>query len=195
MPQLREQLYQRLVYERAQETLQGEERAAKRAERKVMAKADAARRRRAAQQQFLYTIPLSPKAGQTVEVYYNPDLTVLRGRPEIYMRGCWNRWAAGLCMLACLCLPLLAPACSCLLLLAPACSCLLLLPGSRAVHVCTPLTTACHNPRSPLPPPSNTPPLPPCPQVAAPRVLPASAHDARHARRHRLPAGQRAGAL
>jgi starch synthase len=90
--QLVDQLYQRLVYERAEETLQGEERAAKRAERKVMMKADAAKQRRSAQQQFLYTIPLTPRAGQEVEVFYNPDLTVLRGRPEIYLRGCWNRW-------------------------------------------------------------------------------------------------------
>lgn len=27
-----------------------------------------------------------------VQVYYNPDNTVLRGRPEAWLRGGWNRW-------------------------------------------------------------------------------------------------------
>ena len=27
-----------------------------------------------------------------VQVYYNPDSTVLRGRPEAWLRGGWNRW-------------------------------------------------------------------------------------------------------
>lgn len=51
-----------------------------------------ARRRREAQQEFLYTMPIRPQAGQICELYYNPDLTPLRGRPEIYVRGAFNRW-------------------------------------------------------------------------------------------------------
>ena len=31
-------------------------------------------------------------AGKPVEVYYNPDETVLRGRPEVYVSGSYNRW-------------------------------------------------------------------------------------------------------
>ena len=26
------------------------------------------------------------------QVYYNPDNTVLRGRPQAWLRGGWNRW-------------------------------------------------------------------------------------------------------
>ena len=26
------------------------------------------------------------------QVFYNPDNTVLRGRPEAWLRGGWNRW-------------------------------------------------------------------------------------------------------
>ena len=42
--------------------------------------------------EILYTVPSKPEAGQLVEVYYNPELTSLRGRPEIYLHGSWNRW-------------------------------------------------------------------------------------------------------
>ena len=41
----------------------------------------------------LYTDPVTPRAGEPVTVFYNPDATVLRGRPEVWLRGCWNRWA------------------------------------------------------------------------------------------------------
>ena len=40
----------------------------------------------------LYTDPVTPRAGESVTVFYNPDATVLRGRPEVWLRGCWNRW-------------------------------------------------------------------------------------------------------
>lgn len=40
------------------------------------------KRRREKMHASLYTIPLTPVAGQPVDVYYNPDLTVLRG-------ACW----------------------------------------------------------------------------------------------------------
>ena len=46
--------------------------------------------------QVLYTNPVTPRAGEDVTVFYNPDITVLRGRPEIYLRGCWNRCCTGL---------------------------------------------------------------------------------------------------
>jgi starch synthase len=55
--------------------------------------ARAARKHRTVQRQKLYTIPATPRAGDVVEVFYNPDVTVLRGRPDIWMRGSWNRFA------------------------------------------------------------------------------------------------------
>lgn len=58
----------------------------------MLLRADAQRKRRSSQRKVLYTNPLVPKAGETCEVYYNPDMTVLSGRPEVYMRGSWNRW-------------------------------------------------------------------------------------------------------
>lgn len=54
--------------------------------------AAALRRRRALQRQVLYTKPVTARAGEPVQVYYNPDNTVLRGRPETWLRGGWNRW-------------------------------------------------------------------------------------------------------
>ena len=36
-----------------------------------------------------------PRAGEPVTIYYNPDNTVLRGRPDIWVRGSWNRWQQG----------------------------------------------------------------------------------------------------
>ena len=65
--------------------------AAKKAGERVLLRAEAQRKRRALQRKVLYTNPLVPKAGETCEVYYNPDMTVLEGRPEVYMRGSWNR--------------------------------------------------------------------------------------------------------
>jgi len=35
------------------------------------------------------------QAGQTVELFYNPDLTPLRGRPTIQLQGGFNRWGHG----------------------------------------------------------------------------------------------------
>ena len=41
------------------------------------------RKRRALQRQVLYTRPVRPAAGEALTVFYNPDATVLRGRPEV----------------------------------------------------------------------------------------------------------------
>lgn len=71
--------------------------AAKRAHERVLARARAQRRRREVQRTMLYTDPVTPRAGQTVTVYYNPDATVLRGRPEVWLRGSWNRCHRMLC--------------------------------------------------------------------------------------------------
>lgn len=53
--------------------------------------AKAGKKRRELQRQVLFTMPIRPKAGQSVRVYYNPDVTTLRGRPEAWLRGGWNR--------------------------------------------------------------------------------------------------------
>jgi starch synthase len=49
-------------------------------------------RRRELQRRVLYTSPLEPVAGQLCDVFYNPDATTLRGRPDVFVRGAWNRW-------------------------------------------------------------------------------------------------------
>lgn len=41
--------------------------------------------------QILYTHPVTPRAGEEATVFYNPDITVLRGRPEVYLRASFNR--------------------------------------------------------------------------------------------------------
>ena len=43
-----------------------------------------------------------------VTMFYDPDATVLRGRPETWVRGCWNRWTHAQCFLPQLMRPLLA---------------------------------------------------------------------------------------
>lgn len=55
------------------------------------------RKRREVVHEFLYTVPLSPRAGQPVEVFYRPEATMLRGRPEIWLRSAWNRLGAAAC--------------------------------------------------------------------------------------------------
>jgi starch synthase len=60
----------------------------------VESKAQVMKRRRENQHEFLYTLPVIPRAGEKLELFYNPDLTPLRGRPEIYVRGSFNRCAA-----------------------------------------------------------------------------------------------------
>ena len=49
-------------------------------------------KRKTALHEILFTVPSKPEAGRPVEVYYNPELTSLRGRPDIYLHGSWNRW-------------------------------------------------------------------------------------------------------
>lgn len=66
--------------------------AARKAGERISLRAEAQRKRRAMQRKVLYTNPLVPEAGNEVDVYYNPDMTDLRGRPEVYFRGSWNRW-------------------------------------------------------------------------------------------------------
>ena len=46
-----------------------------------------------------YTVLMQISSTGQVTVYYDPDATVLRGRPETWMRGCWNRWAHAQCFL------------------------------------------------------------------------------------------------
>lgn len=44
------------------------------------------------QWQYLYTDPIRVQAGKSVSICYRPDLTVLRGRPETYVRVGFNHW-------------------------------------------------------------------------------------------------------
>nr|CAB3488322.1 unnamed protein product [Digitaria exilis] len=44
------------------------------------------------QKHIVYTEPLEVRAGNTVNVLYNPSNTVLNGKPEVWFRGSFNRW-------------------------------------------------------------------------------------------------------
>eukprot|EP00798_Chlamydomonas_sp_ICE-L_P004149 gene4149-14248_t len=68
-----------------------EDRAAKAAAKKIRTRATAIQNRRTILHERLYTIPSPPVAGQPCEVFYNPDRTSLRGRPDIFLRCSWNR--------------------------------------------------------------------------------------------------------
>ncbi len=41
------------------------------------------------------------------QVFYNPDMTPLRGRPEVFMRGSFNRWNHSQCFMPVLMQPVL----------------------------------------------------------------------------------------
>ncbi|PRW39290.1 Soluble starch synthase chloroplastic amyloplastic isoform A [Chlorella sorokiniana] len=74
------------------ETAHQEELAAKRALDKAHVKAMAGRRRRELRSRVLFTQPITPVAGQPVDIFYNPDETPLRGRPEVFAAIGFNRW-------------------------------------------------------------------------------------------------------
>jgi len=85
-------VFQALESAGEEESVRGETLAYQRVMQRAGIKSSAARRRRELQRRFLYTKPVTPAAGQKVTVYYNPDRTVLRGRPDVFVRGSFNRW-------------------------------------------------------------------------------------------------------
>ncbi|KAL6763588.1 starch synthase [Haematococcus lacustris] len=91
--QLAELMYTALKRDNEAADQVAEDVAAKRACRKVQSRGEALKRRRSSMNQFLYTVPYLPVAGQKMEVFYNPEHTPLRGRPDIYLRTGWNRWS------------------------------------------------------------------------------------------------------
>lgn len=78
-----------------EEAVAGEQMAASRVLQKAYIKSKAARRRRELQRKFLFTVPMVPQAGTRTTIYYNPDRTVLRGRPDVYMSATFNRGKHG----------------------------------------------------------------------------------------------------
>ncbi|KAK2076899.1 hypothetical protein QBZ16_005127 [Prototheca wickerhamii] len=89
---LAERLVETARQEEAAEIAKQEDLAAKRALEKAEIKYEAERQKRAQLAPFLYTRPCTPRAGEAVELFYNPDLTTLRGRPKVFVRGGFNRW-------------------------------------------------------------------------------------------------------
>lgn len=89
---LLKQLISLLRAPKAQEEAQADAEAS-RARHRILAKAGAQRRRREVQRATLYTEPVTPQAGRSVTVYYNPSASVLRTCPEVWLRGSWNRWS------------------------------------------------------------------------------------------------------
>eukprot|EP00210_Caulerpa_lentillifera_P007095 g6788.t1 len=59
---------------------------------RIMAKLESRIRRWKAQWKYLYTNPVRIKAGDEIELWYRPDLTVLRGRPDVYVKVGFNNW-------------------------------------------------------------------------------------------------------
>ena len=83
-----------LVFEALQasdDSSSGEEMAANRVLQRASMLCGAARKRRELQRRFLFSVPMTPQAGKKATIYYNPDRTVLRGRPEVYISGGFNR--------------------------------------------------------------------------------------------------------
>eukprot|EP00889_Picochlorum_renovo_P001026 jgi/Picre1/28056/NNA_001015.t1 len=74
------------------DAINGEALAEKRVFQRASMKARASRTRRELQRKFLFTVPMVPQAGQKATVYYNPDRTVLRGRPDVFISGGFNRF-------------------------------------------------------------------------------------------------------
>ena len=60
---------------------------------RVSDQAKANRKRREMQRHIYYTEPTTPVAGRPCDVFYNPDITNLRGRLEIWIQGSFNRWS------------------------------------------------------------------------------------------------------
>ena len=69
----------------------GEELAATRVLQRTTMRCTAARTRREMLRKFLFTVPMTPQAGKKATIYYNPDRTVLRGRPDVFISGGFNR--------------------------------------------------------------------------------------------------------
>ena len=86
-----ELVFQALQSSDMEDSAKGEEMAVKRVLQRASIKAQAARKRRELQRNFLFCVPMTPEAGKKATIYYNPDRTVLRGRPEVYMAGSFNR--------------------------------------------------------------------------------------------------------
>ena len=69
--------------------IKNERRSKAKAEAKAKASAVTLKQR----QHVLYTSPAQAQAGQSLEVYYNPNNTCLAGSSTVYMIGSWNRWS------------------------------------------------------------------------------------------------------
>lgn len=88
-----EMVFKTLESASAEEAKKGESLTEKRFIQRAALKVQAARQRRELRRQVLYTEPTTPKAGKRLKVFYNPDKTSLRGRPDVFVRGGFNRWS------------------------------------------------------------------------------------------------------
>lgn len=73
--------------------------AVQRAQEEVVKRWRAESSRRRQQEGVVYTMPPRPRAGDMVSVFYNPQRTMLQGRPEVYVRGSFNRWRHPSCFI------------------------------------------------------------------------------------------------
>ncbi|XP_051125428.1 starch synthase 3, chloroplastic/amyloplastic [Andrographis paniculata] len=87
-----EEIYERLQAERQlrEEALRAK--AEKTARLKAETKEKTLKTFLLSQKHIVYTDPLDVQAGSTATLYYNPANTVLRGKPEVWLRCSFNRW-------------------------------------------------------------------------------------------------------
>ncbi|GJP76945.1 hypothetical protein CLOP_g7390 [Closterium sp. NIES-67] len=80
--------------ERAREEREAKEaeEAARRAEVKAAMKGRTKAAFLQSQAHVFFTQPAEPRAGEVVQVFYNPSSTALQGRERVWMRGSFNRW-------------------------------------------------------------------------------------------------------
>jgi len=87
-----DKVYSRMVEAEKEVDAKADVRCRRAAIMRVTSKAKALRSRRDRQREIVFTDPVFPTAGDEVDIYYRADRTVLRGRPEIWARGSYNRY-------------------------------------------------------------------------------------------------------
>ncbi|CAL4997198.1 unnamed protein product [Urochloa decumbens] len=87
-----QKIYTRLQHERREREEAIRIKAERRAKMKAEMKEKTMRMFLVSQKHIVYTEPLEIHAGTTVDVLYNPSNTVLKGKPEVWLRCSFNRW-------------------------------------------------------------------------------------------------------
>ncbi|CAO2176168.1 unnamed protein product [Urochloa humidicola] len=87
-----QRIYTRLQHERREREEAIRIKAERRTKMKAEMKEKTMRMFLVSQKHIVYTEPLEIRAGTTVDVLYNPSNTVLKGKPEVWLRCSFNSW-------------------------------------------------------------------------------------------------------